>query len=96
MQLLNEKLSYVITHKLGTFLCPRFKSLKMFPAEERNAVHDQARRLVREFDRALTPPPAGEPEATVRVEEPERAKRKRDEFSEWEDDGEEDGEKGEI
>ena len=65
IQLLNEKLSISITHKLGTFLCPHFKSLKMFPAEERNAVHDQARQLVREFDRALTPPPAGEPDATV-------------------------------
>ena len=30
------------------------------------------------------------------VEEPQRAKRKRDEFSEWEDYGEEDGEKDEV
>ncbi|GAA6095044.1 uncharacterized protein LOC111859494 isoform X1 [Tachysurus ichikawai] len=31
-------MSISITHKLGTILCPRFKSLKMFQAEERNAV----------------------------------------------------------
>ena len=66
MQLLNEKLSIGVTPMLGTFLCPSFGSLKLFPAEDRYAVHDQARRLVREFDRALTPPPAGEPDATVR------------------------------
>lgn len=68
-QLLNEKMSISVTHKLGTFLCPRFKSLKMFQAEERNAVYDQARRLVREFDSAPLTHPAsvGEPEPMPRL-----------------------------
>lgn len=70
LKYLQEKLSLTITHKLGTFLNPRFKSLKMFTADERNAVYDQAKLLVKEFDRA-TPTPAvqsGDPnEVTVRV-----------------------------
>ncbi|KAG1953590.1 zinc finger BED domain-containing protein [Pimephales promelas] len=87
-QLLNEKMSISVTHKLGTFFCPFFvlKSLKMFQAEERNAVYDHARRLVREFDSApLTP-------ALTKS----RVKRKRDEFSEWEDDSEEVAERDEV
>ncbi|GAA6091513.1 zinc finger protein 618-like [Tachysurus ichikawai] len=79
-QLLNDKMSISITHKLGTFFCPRFKSLKMFQVEERNAVYEQARRLVREFN----------------FDEAERVKRKRDEFSEWEDGSEEFAERDEV
>lgn len=66
---LQEKLSITITHKLGTFLNPHFKSLKMFPADERNAFYDQAKLLLREFDKAsLTPAvQSGDPpEVTVR------------------------------
>ncbi|GAA6089160.1 E3 SUMO-protein ligase ZBED1-like [Tachysurus ichikawai] len=51
----------------------------MFQAEERNAVYEQARRLVREFNCMLTPPasvPATEPEATPRVDKAGRVKRK--------------------
>ena len=54
-QLLQEKLSLSVTHKLGTFLCPRFKSLKMFSAEERNAIYDQSRRLMRDFKPVSSP-----------------------------------------
>ncbi|KAI7794585.1 hypothetical protein IRJ41_016778 [Triplophysa rosa] len=59
-------MSISVTHKLGTFLCPHFKSLNMFQAEERNVVCDQVRRLLREFDSALTPA------ASVPAREPER------------------------
>ncbi|KAJ7990686.1 hypothetical protein DPEC_G00302970 [Dallia pectoralis] len=99
-------MSISVTHKLGTFLCPRFKSLKMFQAEERNDVYERARRLVREFDSALLTPPASlrepsrEPDPNQPMprvdDEAERVKRKRDAFSEWEDESEVAAEKDEV
>ncbi|XP_041839735.1 E3 SUMO-protein ligase ZBED1-like [Melanotaenia boesemani] len=71
----------------------------MFSVEERHAVYDQARRLVRELDRARTPPPnvpSAEPEALLPVEEAGRAKRKMGDFSEWEDEGDAAEEKDEV
>lgn len=54
-QLLQEKLSLSVTHKLGTFLCPRFKSMKVFSTEEKNAIYAHSRRLMRDFIPASSP-----------------------------------------
>lgn len=41
--LLDEKMLLTSTHKVGTFLCPRFKSLKMLTPDDRQVVKRQVR-----------------------------------------------------
>ncbi len=43
--LLDEKMLLTSTHKVGTFLCPRFKSLKMLTPDDRQEVKRQVREL---------------------------------------------------
>ncbi|KAL7380102.1 hypothetical protein ABVT39_011668 [Epinephelus coioides] len=51
--LLDEKMLLTPTHKMATFLCPRFKSLKMLTPEDRQEVMRQVRAaLVNEEHRA--------------------------------------------
>lgn len=44
--LINEKFKVTTTHKIATFLTPRFKSLKMLHPDERLVVHAEARKLM--------------------------------------------------
>ncbi|KAK7901456.1 hypothetical protein WMY93_018225 [Mugilogobius chulae] len=70
MHTIHDKLSISITHKLGTFLCPHFKSLKMLPLEERNAVYDQARRIAWDFY-SPTPSPSASPSVKNHASQPD-------------------------
>ncbi|KAK7896630.1 hypothetical protein WMY93_021955 [Mugilogobius chulae] len=74
----------------------------MLPLEERNAVYDQARRIARDFN-SPTPSPSASPSVKDHAPQPDAnevdesgAKRKRNEFSEWEDESDEVEERDEI
>ncbi|XP_044069250.1 zinc finger protein 618-like [Siniperca chuatsi] len=87
--LLEETLVLTPTHKVATFLCPRFKSLKMLSPEDRQEVMRQVRALINEepsvSQNAGTSVTDASSAAGQGGHDSGRAKKQKVDFTEWED-----------
>ncbi|KAF1377848.1 hypothetical protein PFLUV_G00205000 [Perca fluviatilis] len=92
--LLEENMLITPTHKVATFLCPRFKSLKMLTLEERWEVMRQVRALIGLNEQPSGPQNTAEEGPSVTNassaagqggHDSGRAKKQQVDFTEWED-----------